>query len=177
MPGYAGYIIHPRGNMSAEVNEMVMTVKNFQISQIELLKKLQDFRGGKSVTVGIHGDAGSVKDGSMTQAQNGALQNYGNDKIPARPWLIPGVESATRDIADAIAEAVEAGATLDDTMNQIGAFAAGATQQYITDLKQPPNAAYTIAKKGSSNPLIDTGSMRASVTWKVTDEKPEEGLK
>lgn len=186
MPGYAGYDIHPRANMSAEVNEMAMTVKNFQISQIELLKKLQDFRGGKSVTVGIHEDAGQHADDGISNAQLGALLNYGNPHntlfgkpapIPARPWLIPGVESGTNDIIDVITEAVEGGATLDDTMNQIGAFAAGAAQQYMTDLKTPPNSAYTIEQKGSSNPLIQHGDLRASVTWKVTDEKPEEGLK
>lgn len=61
-------------------------------------------------------------------------------------------------------------------MEQVGAFAAGATQQYITDLRDPPNAPYTIEKKGSDNPLIDTGSMRSSVTYKVTDQKPDEGI-
>lgn len=149
---------------------------DFQLAQQELKRELDKMRSKQFVTVGIHQDAGNVEDGSMTQAQNGALQNYGNDKIPARPWLAPGVESATQDIIDVIADNLESGGTPDQILNQIGAVAAGATQQYITDLKDPPNAQSTIDKKGSSNPLIDTGSMRASVTWKVTSEKPEEGI-
>lgn len=149
---------------------------DFQLAQAELKRELDKMRASKFVTVGIHQDAGNVEDGSMTQAQNGALQNYGNDRIPPRPWLIPGVESATQDIIDTIASSVESGATPDQTLEQVGAIAAGATQQYITDLKEPPNAPSTIEKKGSSNPLIDTGSMRASVTWKVTSEKPTEGI-
>jgi len=149
---------------------------DFQLAQQGIAKKLKEFRGDSFVTVGIHEDAGKVEDGSMSQAQNGALQNFGNDKIPARPWLIPGVQSATADIVDTIADALESGITPDQTLNQIGAIAAGATQQYITDLRTPPNAPYTIEKKGSDNPLIDTGSMRASVTWKVTSEKPTEGI-
>jgi hypothetical protein len=31
----------------------------------------------------------------------------------------------------------------------------------------PPNSPVTIALKGSSKPLIDTGEMRGAVTWKV----------
>lgn len=164
---------------------MAVTVKNFQLAKAELLRELTKFRGGLSVTVGIHEDAGQHADDGISNAQLGALLNYGNPHntlhgnaapIPARPWLIPGVESATQDIVDVIREAVAGGATLDDTMEQIGAFAAGATQQYMTDLKEPPNSQYTIDQKGSSNPLIDTGALRASVTYKVTKDKPEEGI-
>lgn len=155
---------------------MSVKIIDFQLAQAEIKRELDKLRGNKYVTVGIHEDAGNVEDGSMTQAQNGALQNYGNDKIPARPWLLPGVESATQDIVDTIASGIEHGLPNDQIMEQVGAFAAGATQQYITDLRDPPNAPYTIEKKGSDNPLIDTGSMRASVTYKVTNQKPDEGI-
>jgi len=149
-------------------------VDNLQLTQAELRRALDKFRAGKVVTVGIHEDAGNVADGSMTQAQNGALQNFGNDKIPAREWLRPGVESASQDIIDVVSQSIQTGEPLESTLDKIGAFAVGATQQYITDLRDPPNAPYTIAQKGSDNPLIDTGSMRASVTWKIVDQMPDE---
>ena len=155
-----------------------MSVKliDFQLAQAEIQRELAKLRGNKYATVGIHEDAGNTEDGAMTQAQNGALQNFGNNKIPARPWLIPGVESATPDVIDTIASGIEKGLPTDQIMEQVGAIAAGATQQYITDLRDPPNAPYTIAKKGSDNPLIDSGSLRASVTYKVTSTKPDEGI-
>jgi hypothetical protein len=46
----------------------------------------------------------------------------------------------------------------------------------ITTLKDPPNAPSTIKQKGSSNPLIDTGHLRASVRYVVKaddDTEPE----
>lgn len=155
-----------------------MSVKliDFQLAQAEIQRELAKLRGNKYATVGIHEDAGNTEDGAMTQAQNGALQNFGNDKIPARPWLIPGVESATPDVIDTIASGIEKGLATDQIMEQVGAIAAGATQQYMTDLREPPNAKSTIEKKGSDNPLIDTGSMRSSVTYKVTSTKPDEGI-
>ena len=139
----------------------------------------------RAVTVGIDEDAGNHPDSGMTNAQLGALLNYGNPDnklfgnpapIPARPWLLPGVQSGQQDIIDTFADGIKNDRPMDQVLEQVGAFAAGAVQQYMTDLQQPPNSAYTIAQKGSSNPLIDTGALRASVTYKVTNEKPDEGI-
>jgi len=150
-------------------------VIDFQLAQAELKRELDKIRGGKFVTVGIHDDAGQ-HEGGISNAQLGAVLNYGNERIPPRPWLVPGVRSATPDIIDTIADGVKSGLSQDQIMNQVGAIAAGGVQQYMTDLKEPPNSPYTIQQKGSDNPLIDTGALRASVTWKVTSDKPTEGI-
>jgi hypothetical protein len=160
---------------------MPITLKtvDFQRAVDTLKTELKKFRGGKYALVGIHEDAGKVEGEQMTEAELGALQHFGTDgspKIPARPWLDVGVESGTVDVIDYVRDQIGQGANLDTVIEGVGILAAGATQQYITDLKTPPNAPYTIAKKGSDNPLIDTGRMRASVTSTVTDEKPTEGL-
>lgn len=96
--------------------------------------------------------------------------------IPARPWLEPGVEAATPEIIATVADGLEDGLLPDDLLEAVGAVAVGEVKQYMTDLKTPPNAASTVRKKGSNNPLIDQGHLRASVTHSVTAEKPEEGL-
>lgn len=130
--------------------------------------------GGTRYTRTADGGTRFISNDSTTPAI-GVTQAH-KINIPPRPWLTPGVESATQDIIGTIAECLKSGVSQENTMNQIGAVAAGATQQYITDLQTPPNAPSTIEKKGSSNPLIDTGSMRSSVTWKVTSDKPTEGI-
>ncbi|MFA1738015.1 hypothetical protein ACDX69_10615 [Lysinibacillus fusiformis] len=62
---------------------------------------------------------------------------------------------------------------LDGQMNarticeRLGAKMVGDIQKKLTQLDDPPNAPSTIAKKGSSNPLIDTGGLRMRVTYKV----------
>lgn len=38
-------------------------------------------------------------------------------------------------------------------------------QSSITDLTTPPNAESTKERKGSSNPLIDTGALRQHISW------------
>jgi hypothetical protein len=97
-------------------------------------------------------------------------------KIPARPWLNPGVNSGNLEYIAIIEKAAAKGEPLDMTLNKIGVTAVGLVQKYMTELRTPPNAASTIKKKGSSNPLIDSGALRQSVTYKITSTKPTEGL-
>ena len=96
--------------------------------------------------------------------------------IPARPWLEPGVVSATDAVMKTIQDGVEQGKDMGDILEAVGVVASGAVRVYMTELKTPPNAPSTIRKKGSANPLIDSGAMRASVTHKVQGGKVEEGL-
>ena len=96
--------------------------------------------------------------------------------IPARPWLNPGVNSGNEEYLKIIERTLEAGETLDKALERVGVVAVGMVQKYMTDLKSPANAPSTIKAKGSSNPLIDSGALRQSVTFKITKSKPTEGL-
>lgn len=190
----------------------------FQELQDELSKELATLRSGKTVTIGIHEEAGDVESSDLTMASLGALLNFGGDikhpggtsygyatkaaadrdevrflkngsgymelgvtqphviTIPAREWLEPGVMSATPQILEKIEEGIEAGKSMDQILDNIGVVAAGAVKVYMTELKTPPNAASTVREKGSSNPLIDRGHLRAAVTHKVTPDQVTEGL-
>ena len=50
----------------------------------------------------------------------------------------------------------------------VGAYAQGQVQDSIILLRDPPNSPSTIRAKQSSNPLFDSGFMKASVTWRVS---------
>lgn len=87
--------------------------------------------------------------------------------IPARPWLEPGVKSGNLEYLRIIRDALEDGEDLEQALERVGVVAVAKVQQYMTQLKSPANAPSTIRKKGSSNPLIDTGILRSSVDYKV----------
>lgn len=55
-------------------------------------------------------------------------------------------------------------------LKKLGVLAQGDIQAEITSLRTPPNAASTIRQKGSSNPLIDSGEMRAAVTFQIKEK-------
>lgn len=155
---------------------MSIKITGLQTAQDALAKELDKLRGGGYVLVGIHESAGMAASGEFSMATLGALQHFGNDRIPARPWLDVGVESATKEILGVIEDGGAGGLSTDQILNQVGLVAVGAVQEFITELDTPPNAPSTIKKKGSDNPLIDTGAMRASVTYSIADKTPEEGL-
>jgi phage gpG-like protein len=96
--------------------------------------------------------------------------------IPARPWLNPGVNAGNADYLKIIEKSITEGVHLTDALDTIGLVAVGHAQKYMTELKTPPNAPSTIKKKKSSNPLIDSGALRQSVTYKKTLTKPTEGI-
>lgn len=56
---------------------------------------------------------------------------------------------------------------MDKTLNLMGDGIKGQLQKSIDDTNSPALSPKTIAKKGFSKPLIDTGVMRKSVSWEV----------
>jgi hypothetical protein len=59
--------------------------------------------------------------------------------------------------------------SLSTVLSKLGILAQGDIQAEITALMSPPNSPVTIALKGSSKPLIDSGEMRGAVIYKVDE--------
>lgn len=142
---------------------------------VEKLKRIvQETIGGiqtqKRVTVGIHESDSSRDDQGATNAQIGATHEFGAQNIPARPWLVPGVESGNQEYIETMRHELSNGASPESLLPMLGVLAVSNVQQYMTELRSPPNAQSTIERKKSSNPLIDTGELKSSVTFEVADK-------
>ncbi|RID87058.1 hypothetical protein D1953_07000 [Peribacillus asahii] len=91
--------------------------------------------------------------------------------IPERSFIRSTFDENERDWAEFIENQIEKVLSLEITARQLferlGALIVGDIQKKMTDLRTPANASLTVANKGSSNPLIDTGELRRHVTWKV----------
>lgn len=123
-------------------------------------------RPSAHVTVGIHEEEGQHSNG-ISNAQLGAAHHFGTDDLPARPWLDVGVSQGTEKYSEAISGALMGGRSYEDALEAVGALAAAEAQVYLTNLDNPPNSPETQRRKGSNNPLIDSGQLRASVGHKV----------
>jgi len=156
------------------------TVKGADKAAAALRKAIEGFVTEKAVTIGIHEDetARNDPDSGITNASLGAVHEFGSDavNIPARPWLYPGVASGNVEYLKIIEQGLKDGDTLEEILQTIGVVAVSKAQQYITELKTPANAASTITRKGSSNPLIDTGVLRSSINMKIVEKMPQEDL-
>lgn len=93
--------------------------------------------------------------------------------VPERPFMRNSMNSNRGSYQSAMrASAVKilrGDTSLSTVLSKLGIKAQNDVQAEIVALASPPNSATTIALKGSSNPLIDTGEMRRAVTYKVDE--------
>jgi len=96
--------------------------------------------------------------------------------IPPRPVLKPALgqkevkKTMSGCMRQAMFDAIVKGDTkkAEQELNKAGMAGRDACKKYITDgTHLAPNAPSTIAKKGSSVPLIDTGALLNSITYEV----------
>lgn len=139
-------------------------------SASEVLERLSfALEGPKQVKVGF--PKGEVDQDIVARA---AFNEFGTSRgIPERPFLRNAMRANRPDYRVTVwrgALAVIKGERdLRGVLELLGMKAVGDIQREIVSLSEPPNSPATIARKGSSNPLIDTGEMRQRVTHKVDD--------
>ena len=97
--------------------------------------------------------------------------DQGTKRIPERPFMIPAGNKAANKTVNITVGSIAGGMDESQALSKAAIMLKNAIQREITNLKEPPNAESTIFKKGSSNPLIDSGYMRKSVKWKLRPPK------
>jgi len=91
--------------------------------------------------------------------------------IPERAFLRNGYDESKDEVlkkADALIGDVIGGTMSADQMCElVGLLLSSKIKDYAQELNSPPNHPYTVGQKGSSNPLVDSGDMISSITYKV----------
>lgn len=146
-----------------------LTVRSMPRVIHDLQKAVDKVKGAGKVTVGVHqSHANDGRDGGEPNNPTiGAINQFGTEHIPARPWLDKGVQAGAEKITETAIRMLKRGDDPRRVMEALGNVAVGEVQQYITYLDSPPNAPSTVKRKGSSNPLINTGALRQSITYEV----------
>lgn len=126
--------------------------------------------------------AGAIA-GQINNAELLFIQSKGSPLrgIPARPVLEPAIEANTATL-EPFAREVIRNTLLGNrpetlrSLNRLGMAGRNAARRWFFDSRNgwQKNAASTIAAKGSKRPLIDTGAMRAAITFVV--DHPDVGL-
>lgn len=132
-------------------------------------KLLKDLADDEVVRVGF-------PKGTSSMVLNKAVWNeFGTSRgIPERPFMRNAINNNkdvyARLIKNWARDIIRGEITMEMALNRLGLKAVGDIQKEIVALRSPPNAPSTIEKKGSSNPLINTGEMRQKVTHKLGRE-------
>jgi len=137
--------------------------------QIAALSNLQ-------VKVGIIEGTGSVNGTDI--AEYAAYNEYGVPgkkkkwDIPPRPFIRGWIENNQAEIKamqdKLFGQVADGKMKAEMAIKKLGQFAQDGIKRYIMSGGFEPNAESTIKRKGSSRPLIDTGTMRNSIRYKVT---------
>ena len=142
-----------------------------------LHKLLKQYQGNEVLVVGFPKDsAGRLRypDGTSLLLV-AAVNNFGslNGHVPRRPYMELGADKSHEYTAPMLPGMIRQINALQMTKPQalkiLGPVAVGQHQAAIVELQAPPNATSTIERKQSSNPLIDTGLLRQSVTFTLRD--------
>lgn len=99
--------------------------------------------------------------------------------IPPRPFMRVGFGAPLRrgrydkQFKAAIANILEGRSTFTQEYKKLGSVFVEDMKDAITKWDSPPNAPLTVAEKGFNDPLIDSGTMRDSVDFKVEKKGSE----
>lgn len=117
---------------------------------------------GKKVSAGLFGGFASKK---------AMWQEYGTSRgIPSRPFLRNTLyENEARwgnEIAPMVITMMMNGGGSETVMSKLGERMQNDIKKTIDAGNFAPLAASTVVRKGSSKPLVDTGDMYGSITWR-----------
>lgn len=159
---------------------LTVRVDNVQ-SILDALKALMK----KDVLVGIPEAEDARDNGDFGNAAIGYINENGSpaQNIPARPHLVPGVDSVKSQYLPHLKLA--ASSALDGnqesavrSLEAAGTIAANGVKRYITTTGFTPLASGTLAQRrrrgrSGEKPLIDTGEYRRAITHIVRDKDAE----
>lgn len=146
----------------------------------KLNKFVKSLSEKKVVQVGIFGKKNTRRDKEeqkiLTNSEIGAIHEFGSFSrgIPARSFLRMPISTKGKEILKQIpdvSEQLSEGTGVVVILKQLGISCMGIVQMAFASRgfgQWPPNTPATISRKGSSQPLIDTGQLRRSITSRVS---------
>lgn len=150
------------------------SIKKTNLSLSDIKKQLKN----AAIKVGVPKSTGSAihEDSSITIAGLAMVHEFGSParNIPERSFIRSTVQ-AKRNIIKKLfiqqgKKIMDGQVSTKDGLSIVGEFMQGEIKKTIVALKTPPNKPSTIKKKGSSNPLVDTGQLLQSIKYEVIDD-------
>ena len=138
----------------------------------KFLEQLEEL-ASMEVCVGFQAGEKSYEDGADV-IDVAVYNEFGTSTIPARPFMKQSFENhqgELKKICESVVAEVSNGGKTQQALQKLGTYLRGLVQEEIVNGDFVPNSPVTIALKGSSQPLIDTGLMRQSVNFIVRKAK------
>jgi phage gpG-like protein len=154
------------------------------MSELEIVKRLKEVMKRAEqlnriqLVVGIPSDENSRKESTgITNAELGVIHEFGAPEkgIPERSFMRSTASEEAENLGRlgnaCIAECLKGQKSAHDAFADVGAYLQGKIVEKITDGDFVANKEETAKRKKSSKPLIDTGQLRASITYEVRENE------
>lgn len=128
-------------------------------------KRIKGALQKKELRAGVF-DTAKYPDGTPV-AQVAEWNEFGTSSIPPRPFMRDAVIDGKKRWIEYLARQVEAYEDVHLAFGRLGELVRNDIVKSINLHTEPPNSPVTIARKKSSHPLIDTGFLKSSITYKV----------
>jgi hypothetical protein len=141
----------------------------------DLMRRLFKDGGNVAIEVGVFGpNADKPHEGAgaqrLTVLQVGIFNEFGLG-VPERSFIRSYFDENAARLQKAAAKlmvsVIDGKRTRAQALDVLGTLMVGEIQKRIAAGIAPPNAPSTVARKGSSTPLINSGQLRASVAYRV----------
>ena len=143
-----------------------MLISENNLNKADFAKKISDkFKADKSLEVGFF-ETAKYDDGTYV-AQVAYFNEFGTLKIPMRPFFRNAINSNNKKWFSSLKQLMQKNQNLELSLNMVGELAKGDIIRSINSMNTPANSQSTIKYKKSSKPLVDTGLLRSSVTYRV----------
>lgn len=153
------------------------------MSELEIVKRLREITerakqlNNISLNVGIPSDKNErEKSVEVTNAELGIIHEFGAPErgIPERSFMRSTAKEESKNVAKLaeiqIKESLNGEISAYDAFSVIGNYLQVKIVDKITDGNFEENTKETIKRKKSSKPLIDTGQLRASITYEIKEK-------
>ena len=125
---------------------------------------------GVQVSAGIQSVQGTERDpeSGATLVEIAAKNEFGTDgppPIPSRPWLRTALQTNARKwqrLAGDVVKSARSPEGAEPALRTLGVVMVGDCKESLLDGDWAPNAPLTIERKGSDQPLVDTGRLNQS---------------
>lgn len=140
----------------------------------DLIKRIKNEQAGV-VSIGVQGSKGEAdkkgSDGDLTVLEVATFHEFGTINVPERSFIrsndFRNKEKYKKIKQEVLNKFVKQQMTLKQGLGLLGLRVEADIKEGITQGIEPELRPETIARKGSSTPLIDTGQLRSSITHKV----------
>lgn len=148
---------------------MASGVRDIDRGYRDLVKRVFDLQRPR-VAVGIFESDERTDDGK-TVLEVAIINEFGGGNVPSRSflraWFDENADRARSTLTKLLQQVVDGKLTKQKALEQFGLWCQGEVQKRIAAGIPPPNAPSTVAKKGSSKPLINKGQLRSSITFAI----------